>query len=186
MAVVIVTGTPGAGKSTVLTQALESTKNFKVVNFGDEMFEFAKKKGLVKNRDEIRKKPPALQREIQKMAAKNISKKAENSSLIVDTHCTIKTPKGYLPGLPLWVLEELKPELILLVEAKPEEIVGRRQSDKGRIRDAELTQSIEEHQSMNRAVAMAYAMVSGATVKIIVNKENKLSEAVADMLEALK
>ncbi len=186
MAVVVVTGTPGAGKSTVLTQVLQSVKNFKVINFGDEMLEYAKKKGIASNRDELRKKPPAVQREIQRMAAKSIARKAKNSSIIVDTHCTIKTPKGYLPGLPIWVLEELKPESILLVEAKAEEIVGRRKSDQNRVRDMEMTKAVEEHQNINRAAAMSYAMVSGATVKMIMNRENKLDDAVAEMIEALK
>jgi adenylate kinase len=31
-------------------------------------------------------------------------------NVIVDTHCTVKTPKGYMPGLPAWVLKEIKPD----------------------------------------------------------------------------
>jgi adenylate kinase len=186
MAVIVVTGTPGAGKTTVLKKALESISNFNVVNFGDEMLSYAKKIGIVEDRDELRKQPLDIQREIQKKAAKNISEKAKNSHVIVDTHCTVKTPMGYLPGLPKWVLEELKPKTIVLVEADPEDIVNRRLMDAERTRDKEMTQEIREHQEMNRAVAMAYAMVSGATVKMIKNRENKLEDAAVEMMEALR
>ncbi|MFQ5815132.1 MAG: adenylate kinase [Candidatus Hydrothermarchaeaceae archaeon] len=186
MAVIVVTGTPGAGKTTVLNQALQSIKNFEVVNFGDEMFEHAKRMEIVDDRDDLRKQSPDIQREIQRIAAKNVSEKAKNSSIIVDTHCTIKTPKGYLPGLPFWVLEELMPKSIVLVEAEAEDIVSRRRNDEERIRDEEMTQAIEEHQRVNRAAAMAYARVCGATVKMIRNRENKLDEAVVEMIEALE
>lgn len=184
--IVVVTGTPGAGKTTVLSKALdELSKRLTVVNYGDEMFEVAKKEKLVKHRDELRKLLPELQKGVQKAAAKEIAAKASKSSVIVDTHCSIKTPKGYLPGMPMWVLEELKPKTIILVEAEPEEISGRRKSDDTRVRDLEQISEIEEHQQMNRAAAMACAMVVGATVKIVKNADDKLDEAVKEMKNAL-
>ena len=33
-------------------------------------------------------------------------RKIQTQNVVVDTHCTIK-PDGYLPGLPIWVLEGL-------------------------------------------------------------------------------
>ena len=80
-------------------------------------------------------------------------------NVIVDTHCTIKTPQGYMPGLPEWVLRELKPTSIVLVEADPGEIYGRRARDTTRNRDPDSKEQIAEHQFMNRAAAMAYADV---------------------------
>ena len=43
-----------------------------------------------------------------------------------------------------------------------------------------------EHQQLNRAIAMAYAALTGATVKIVKNRDGKLSEAVKDMEETLR
>ena len=74
-------------------------------------------------RDRLRKLPYELQREMQIQAAKNISKLG---NVIVDTHCTIKTPFGYLPGLPYDVLQILKPSRIILIEADAKEIMERR------------------------------------------------------------
>ncbi len=184
--IVVVTGTPGAGKTTVLNKALEKVKDYVVVNYGDVMLEVAKSEGLVEHRDEMRKLPLETQRRIQKTAARKIAEMAKEKKIIVDTHCSIKTPKGYLPGLPKWVLEELKPDIIVLIEAYPEEIAGRRASDETRIRDAESVEKIKEHQEMNRAIAMAYAMFTGATVKIVENHDNKLEEAVDDLIKILE
>lgn len=184
--VVVVTGIPGVGKTTVLDGALEQAnkegENFTCVNYGDAMFEIVKKEGLAEKRDEMRKLPDDVQKKVQKQAAKEIAQREGNK--IVDTHCTIKTPKGYLPGLPEWVLKEIGLTQFVLIEADPKEIAKRRSGDKSRQRDEEFEVSIDEHQKMNRAISMSYAMYSGAPVMIIENAE--LEKAVSDLAEALK
>lgn len=186
MSVVVVTGTPGAGKTTVLNKALEELTGFKVVNYGDKMLEVAMEEKLVEHRDEMRKLPTEEQRRIQRLAAKKIAKEAKEINIIVDTHCTISTPKGYLPGLPKWVLDELQPEIIIVIEANPDEILIRRVKDTTRVRDMEYIAQIEEHQLMNKAMAMAYAMYTGATVKIIGNHDGKLEEAAQELANVLR
>jgi len=176
---IVVTGIPGTGKTTVLNKAIEQAeKKYKVVNYGDVMLEEAKSKGLVKDRDEMRKLDPKIQKEIQKNAAKKIGK-MEN--VIIDTHASILTPNGYLPGLPEWVLKEIMPNTIVILEASPEEISRRRAKDATRKRDAEDIEGIKEHQEMNRAIAMAYGVLTGATVKIIKNSDNGVEEAAKNL-----
>ncbi len=178
MKCVVVTGIPGVGKSTVLNTALAKAETkFQVVNFGDKMFEIAKRENLVSSRDEMRKLEPEVQKRIQRLAARAIAEIAKRENVVVDTHCTIKTPRGFLPGLPSWVLEELKPARIVLIEASPEEIRERRAGDETRQRDEDTLEEIELHQSMNRAMAMACAMLTGATVEIVENRTNMLEEA---------
>jgi len=188
MAVVIVTGIPGVGSSTVLREAFKLdeslSKEFVVVNYGDVMLEVARGKNLVEHRDQLRKLPDETQREIQKLACEKIATLGKN--VIVDTHCTIKTPAGYLPGLPEWVLKSLKPKQLVIVEASPEEIMRRRATDETRQRDVEREKEIEEHQSMNRAAAMAYAALTGACVKIIENHDGAVEEAAKEFLELLR
>ncbi|WP_457554859.1 adenylate kinase [Candidatus Pyrohabitans sp.] len=186
MKCVVVTGIPGVGKTTVLNQALEKLgEKFEIINFGDKMFEVASKENLVASRDEMRRLPPEVQKRIQKLAAIAIAKRAEVMNVVVDTHCTVKTPAGFLPGLPRWVLEELKPTQIVLVEALPEEIRRRRESDTTRTRDEDSLEQIALHQEMNRAAAMAYAMLTGATVLIVENHDNRLEEAVEQLVKAM-
>lgn len=185
MKVVVVAGIPGSGSTTVLTKALEHL-DYLHINYGDVMLEIAEKEGLVDDRDSIRKLSPEVQKEIQRKAAKNIKERSEQDNIIVDTHCTIKTPKGFLPGLPKWVLDELQPDMFVLLEANGDEILMRRINDTTRIRDLEKLSDIKLHQEMNRAVSMAYAALTGATVKIIKNHDNKLDESVGEMIKTLQ
>jgi len=179
--ILIVTGIPGTGKTTVMNKVIEKYP-LACVTFGTVMFEIAKKRSLVSDRDQLRKLPFSTQRKIQELAAVKIKKMA---NVCVDTHCTIKTKAGYLPGLPDSVLKKLSPDVLVLVEATPDEIVQRRSRDT-RARDVDDLDAIREHQLFNRIAAMSYAVISGATVKIIQNSENKLEEAAADILDILK
>lgn len=174
MGVIVVTGIPGVGKTTVMKKAAEGM-DIKFVTFGTVMSEIALEQKLVKDRDEMRKLTLLQQRDLQIKAAKKISLMG---NVIVDTHCTIKTPKGYLPGLPEWVLKELKPTSIVVVEADPVEIYNRRAKDTTRNRDPDSQDQIAEHQFVNRAIAMAYAALTGSTVKIVYNHDDALAEAV--------
>ena len=185
MKLVVLTGIPGSGSTTVLKQTLEKI-DYVHLNYGDVMIEIAIDKGVANDRDELRKLSPEIQKEIQKDAAAKIKERSKDNNVIVDTHCTIATPSGFLLGLPKWVLEELKPDTFVLIEADPDEIMLRRLSDETRTRDMEMYGDIRLHQEMNRAASMAYATITGATVKILENHDNQLDTIVNDMVETLK
>ncbi|HEC94944.1 MAG TPA: adenylate kinase, partial [Thermoplasmatales archaeon] len=123
------------------------------------------------------------QKELQIKTAEAV---AEMGDVIVDTHCTIKTPQGYMPGLPEWVIKRLNPKTIVVVEADPEEIFNRRARDATRKRDPDTVEEIAEHQQINRAAVMAYAALSGATVKIVFNHDNALDDAVKQVAPVLE
>ncbi len=174
MGVIVVTGIPGVGKTTVMKRAAEGL-DMKFVTFGTVMIDIAKEMGLVKDRDEMRKLTLEQQKELQIRSAEKV---ASMGNVILDTHCTVKTPKGYMPGLPEWVLKKLKPTAIVVVEADPDEIYSRRAKDATRNRDPDSIEQIAEHQQINRAAAMAYATLTGATVKIVYNHDDAIDEAV--------
>jgi adenylate kinase len=182
MGVIIVTGIPGVGKTTVMKKAAEGM-NIEFVTFGTVMEEIAKGTGLVKNRDEMRKLTLKQQKDLQIKTAEKVAKK---ENVIVDTHCTIKTSKGYMPGLPEWVIKKLKPTAIVIVEADPDEIYNRRANDSTRNRDPDSKEQINEHQQINRSAAMAYAALSGSTVKIVFNHDNAIDAAVEQATPVLK
>ena len=174
---VVVAGIPGAGKTTVLKEV----KGIEIINYGDLMLSIAKEKNLVKDRDELRKLPVEKQKILQREAAKKISKKKD---VIIDTHCTIKTKDGYMPGLPYEILSIIKPDFIILIEANAKEIEKRRKKDKDiRVRDAEGLDEIEMHQSINRMAAIAYATLVNANVKIIKNEEGKVKECAEEIMK---
>ena len=182
MSVIVVTGIPGVGKTTVMKKAAEGM-NIQFVTFGTVMIEIAKETGVAKDRDEMRKLTLDQQKELQ---IKTAEKVANMGDVILDTHCTVKTPQGYMPGLPEWVIKKLQPKTIVIVEADPEEIYNRRKNDPTRNRDPDTVEQINEHQMINRAAAMAYAALSGATVKIVFNHDNALDAAVQQVAPVLK
>ena len=184
MKLIVMTGIPGSGSTTVLKNTLKEIKYIHL-NYGDMMIKIAKDKKIAEDRDELRKLSPEIQKKIQKDAAKAIKEQSKSDNVIVDTHCTIKTPSGFLPGLPKWVLEELDPDRFILIEADPDEIMIRRISDDTRMRDVEKVSEIAMHQEMNRAAAMSYAVFTGATVQILENHDNLLDDVVSKMTETL-
>ena len=185
--VVMITGIPGVGKSTITRLALRKTKvRFRLVNFGDLMFEEAVTAGLVSHRDEMRKLNPEIQKELQMKAARRIVEMSKSEPILIDTHATIRTPVGYLLGFPREVIEVINPNFIVIIEATPSEILGRRLRDLKRDRDVETEEQIQRHQDLNRAAAVSYAMHSNALIKIIENHEDKgLEEAVHELVEVL-
>ena len=182
MGIIVVTGIPGVGKTTVMKKAAEGI-DIKFVTFGTVMIDIAKELGFVRDRDEMRKLTLDQQKDLQIKTAERVSKMG---NVIVDTHCSIKTPKGYMPGLPEWIIKKLKPTNIILVEADSEEIFNRRVKDDTRNRDPDSVEKIREHQHMNRAVAMAYSAITGATVKIVQNHDDKIEQAVEDARPVLE
>jgi len=185
---IIITGVPGVGKTTVVTGALKSLENegvsYRILNFGTYMFEVAQKEGMVRDRDEMRKLDKDIQKRLQKLAAQAMAQ--EEGNIIIDTHASIKTPAGYLAGLPEWVLRELMPDTIVLVETNEDQILLRRLSDETRSRDLEGSYGIAEHQEFNRSIAAAYSMITGCSVKYITNADHLLEKAVEDMAAILR
>lgn len=185
--VVVITGIPGVGKSTITRLALQRTRaKFRVVNFGDIMFQEAVKAGWVSHRDEVRKLSLKVQRELQLKVAQRILEISQKEPVLLDTHATIKTPLGYMLGFPREVIEVINPRFMVIIEANPSEILGRRLRDLKRDRDVETEDQIQRHQDLNRAATISYAIHSNALIKIIENHEDKgLEEAVNELVKIL-
>lgn len=180
---IVAMGLPGAGKTTVLNNAVKDTR-FKIVNYGDAMFKVALKESLVSNRDEMRKLPLNKQKEIQKKAAEKLAK--EKGDVLLDTHCSIKTEYGYLPGLPHNILKELNPTALVLIVAPAKDIIRRRNEDLTRKRDKVSEEEILEDVLINKIYLFSYSALTGAPTIIIENKDGKLNEAVEKLKEFLK
>ena len=178
---IIITGVPGVGKSTIL-DGVSKNINYPILNYGTVMLDIAKSHGI-KSRDDLRKQKVEWQRNIQKEAAMALGK-IEN--VIVDTHMSIKTNSGYLPGLPEWVLKELKPDLLILIEADSKDVSSRRKKDETRLRDEDESLNIQEHQSINRGFAAACSVQTGANVIIVQNVEGKVEETINMLSEMIK
>jgi len=188
---IIVTGIPGTGKTTVCNFverfAEEADVEVNVINYGTIMIETLRKYEEKMERDALRKTNIDFQHMVQEEAAKVILEKVKrlNGIRIIDTHMSIKTNEGYLPGLPYHVLQLLKPEMFILVESRPNEISSRRIKDTDRKRDKAAEEAVNEELLFSRLMAGACAVLTGAPIKIVINAEGKQEEAAKEILKAL-
>ena len=163
MAIYVLAGTPGIGKTTILKVLLEKRPEIKVVDFGWTILETAVGEKLVKNRDELRNLAAEQHDkyvELQSLAAERISIEVGHPThpVIIDTHVAIKTPGGYLPGMPEKAIKTIAPEKIILLEASPKIVLERRAKDQTRVRnDFGGEKEIIETQELNKAFAAAAA-----------------------------
>lgn len=182
----IVVGIPGVGKTTLITRAAEmlnQKRKTTVVVFGTIMFEEAKKVGL-KNRDELRKLAVEDQRRLQDLAAQRITE-MNDDIVIVDTHLFVNTDEGYYPGLPMRLLNIMKPTNMVMVAADPREIAERRKSDQTRQRDIVSAENIQKELDISRVMVASCSILTGAPFAIIMNNDGHIDEAAANIAKIL-
>lgn len=182
---VVVLGIPGVGKTTVVDGVVSGFRGAKLVNFGTLMFEAAKSRGWVKNRDEMRKMKVEKQRLLQKLAAAKISR-MQAKAVVVDTHLFIRTEEGFWPGLPFDAVRAMKPTHLVLVEASPRDIAGRRSADTTRYRDAVTIEGLAEELQLARGFLTVTSTVTGAPVMMVTNAEGKQAETIQKVVGMLE
>jgi len=186
--IVIVVGVPGVGKTSVINEAKKYLKyEFKVVNTGDIMFELAKEKYNINNRDEIRKKLTfEQQKEIQKEAIKRIKEMEKENDIILDTHLVIESYEGYIPGMLREYAEILRPDGIVVIISDPDKIFVRRLKDiQIRGRDIENLKRIEIQQNLTIYFTTIFMFEYNTIVEVINNEEGLLEESAEKFAEFL-
>jgi len=164
---IVVAAVPGAGKSTVLEYLKKKMPEVKIVSVGDLIFEIAKKKFKIKDRDELRKKLSIKQeRIVQERSAEKISRMKEKN-ILIDTHMCIKTPSGYFPGMSDKVASIVKPDVVIVLDFNPKDVIERRKKDPKRKRDIETEEAIDEHQEYTKQFALNTAAKAEAAFEII-------------------
>jgi adenylate kinase len=182
----IVVGLSGVGKGTVLEEAMMlSDKDYEIINFGDKMVEVSKEKELVDHRDDLQELDSETYRIVQKEAAESIVEDSEDQNVIVDTHAAVKNPYGYIPGLPKWVVESLDPAKIIMLDASPEAIHQRIQSD-SRDREVDSLEDIKEYREIAKKMASTDAVLTGAYLQIIENKDSQAEKAAEQLVDTLQ
>lgn len=184
----IIVGIAGVGKTTVITRAAEllnkKRKTTTVVVFGTVMFEEAKKKLGLKSRDDMRRMPVEDQRCLQELAAQRIAG-MKDDIVLVDTHLFINTGEGYYPGLPMRLLNIMKPTNIVMVAADPGEIAERRKTDQTRQRDIATAENIQKELDISQVMVASCSILTGAPFAIIMNSDGRVDEAAANIAKIL-
>jgi adenylate kinase len=183
----VIVGIPGVGKTTVISRAAEmlnEKRKTTVVVFGTLMFEEAKAKLGLTHRDEMRRMPVEEQRRLQEMAAQRIAEMQEDI-VLVDTHLFINTAEGYYPGLPMRLLNIMKPTNMVMIAADAQEIATRRTGDRTRQRDIISADNIQKELDISRVMVASCSILTGAPFAIIMNNDGRVEEAAANIAKML-
>ncbi len=169
---VIVVGTRGAGKSSVLESV---PKKYKVVNVGDFVLDIAKKEGLVDDRDTLRRLDKTTYDKLKQKAYKAIT--TMKGSVVLDTHATIQHKGRFIPGLPKYFMDKLDVVGLFLIDADVDTLLLRAQKDKTRVREPEPKQVLLDNRSINLSTFSYYSSYLNIPIYIINNEEGKLQES---------
>ena len=184
---VIIVGIPGVGKTTVISKATDFLKqkghNTNVVVFGSLMFEESKEMNL-KNRDEMRKLSVDEQRRLQEKVASRIAT-MKDDFVIIDTHLLINTDEGYYPGIPMHLLEIIKPTNIIMIAAEPHDVMNRRQQDESRKRDIRAETDIQNELNISKVMIACCSVISGSPFLTIMNNNNEIDKAALSVANVL-
>ena len=184
------TGIPGVGKTTVLSElqdlARQNKFNLTVLNYGTIMNEIMRELGKDLHRDKMREQSIEAQKKVQELAASEITNRAGQGTIVIDTHMFVRTASGMWAGLPQNVLEKLNPQLLVLVEANPEQIAARRTGDSSRMREKAVADEIAFDLEWSRATAAASAVATGSPVKVIRNEEGRQKQAAQELFQTIR
>jgi adenylate kinase len=183
MKTVILVGIPGCGKSSIIKETLRQAPQVHVVNYGDQMLQEAALEGL--DRDQLRKLPLPEQRTIGIHAAERMVKH-ETGIVLIDTHALIRTPNGYIPGLPKEVLEILSPRALAWIECSPLIVMQRRAGDHSRSRDKESVEELALHQELSRAYLAACSVATGAVLCCIDNSGPSIEQNTIPLIRLIQ
>jgi len=185
---VVIVGIPGVGKSTVVNKIVElmSAENQKthIISYGTVMMEEASKLHGVKSRDDMRKLAVEVQRKLQVYAASRISL-IQEEFVIIDTHLFISTKEGLWPGMPMDVLQALKPTHLVLVSATVDQVKSRRANDTTRARDISSLDTLLLELEAARTLLFASSLVCGCPALIVENPDDKSEDAAKQVIEAV-
>lgn len=189
---IVLTGIPGTGKTTVCNLVEKLAKQaglqLNLLNYGTITMEALQKNGRTMERDAVRRAGLDFQLGLQREVAEEISRRMEKLTglTIIDTHMTIKTPYGYIPGMPSHVMRLLEPKMFILIEASPDEISMRRMKDSNRKRDDAVEEAVKEELAFARLTVGACSVLTGMPVKIVINAEGKQEEAAREILKMIE
>ncbi len=184
--IVVVTGTPGAGKTTIIN-SLRGSGKYAIVGVGTMMQELATELGYTKNRDEIRYLSNQKVTELRSAVFRRIA--AMDGRVIVDTHASVVENRRFISGLPFTAVKLLKgARALIYLDTTAEAIMSRRLRDKTRHREMQSAMDIENQRTMNLATLAYYASYLNIPLYLIDNKEGdqervakEFSESVAEI-----
>src|SRR5271170_2910053 len=152
---ILVTGTAGAGKSTILSRVAKEEKKVTVINLGTEMLNILKEKFNITDRDKIRTLDDKNTILVRNSILQKIIETKRDA--IIDTHASVKQGRRYRPGFSIDELQKVRISAIIYIDATSEEILERSMQDNGRQRAYDTIAEIDEWRSVNISIISTFA-----------------------------
>jgi adenylate kinase len=180
---VLLTGVPGAGKSSLASGISRSIAGVVTCEFGQIMAKIGRQQGLLSTHRDLSSLPLPLRARLQVAAAEDISRMSQPAAIAA--HVVVQAPEGYVEGLPDQALSYLMLTGIIVISSDPHDIRDRcviRGSDYGD-KGVEL---IDIHQELVRRRASVIAQAHNIPIGYIVNTADELPNAILDAVQLWK
>lgn len=177
---VLITGVPGAGKTSIAAGISESIPDVEICEFGQLMAKIGKKQNLLSSYRDLSSLRLAVRARLQIAAARDVARL--NQPVAIVAHVIVRAPEGYVEGLPALALSHLRLTGIIVITSDPPEISDRR-SVRVSNRDGEDSILINSHQELVRQRALGIAQHHKIPIGYVTNITGELPKAISDAIQ---
>jgi adenylate kinase len=189
--VILLTGAPGTGKSTLAGVIQRIIKPLQTVDYGQLLLERLKKRtGSRISYNQLRRQSSDVisHQDVQKLDAQLISefgRLRKRTNLVIDSHAVTKERFGYrITPFSEDQLGKLRLDAVVSLYCDPEVLVNRVQANPEGRRSISLEEA-RHHQFLQEAVASVYGIICGAPVFIIDNTSTSADDTANEFLSVL-
>jgi len=177
--IILVAGSPGAGKTTVLNEIAGSFDS-NIVNMGSMMLEVGHRLGYVSDRDQMRFLSPKKFNEIRNRALDEIDKMTGN--ILIDTHASVGENGRFMPGFPKPVLNKLAHvKGLIYIDATTHDIMEHRKEDVSRKRENDDAPTIDAQRLINISMMSFASSYLNVPLYVVINRHGDLKKAVDEI-----
>jgi adenylate kinase len=180
---VLLTGVPGAGKSSLATAISRSIAGVMACEFGQIMAKIGRQQSLLSTYRDLSSLPLPARARLQVAAAQDISRMSQPAAIAA--HVVVQAPEGYVEGLPDQALSYLMLTGIMVITSDAQEI-----RDRSLIRGSEYGAKdvglIDMHQELVRRRASVIAQAYNIPIGYIVNAVDELPNAICAAIQLWK
>lgn len=184
--VILLTGSPATGKSSLRKGLFDAFEDVVEVDYGQELLAMKEEEGLKLTYEDLRQNPAAVIRRdhvvaLDERVIARVQTLRQNSTLVLDSHAVTREAYGFR-AIPFSAtqIQRLAPSAIIVLRCDPEVILARIEAN-GAGRRPVTIELAREHQTLQEAIAVAYAIQAGCPIYMIdtssKNQEEVLHEA---------